>query len=635
MAIILHLLTTYVIFSLFFVVITLFGGIFVYVLQNYGKKKWNLSLLEFSFLSFAVGILIYLVFGYILSFFKIFNFYSAYLPFLVMAAGFLLVLYRNKTLHRIWANLRIQLKSNYKQLIALGLILCVIFLFQFITYWPMISEDSALLISDPYYWARHTLYLNQNGNVNYLEHGSTYPWGFILYCGGNLLISPDFTTTYYFMKLAAFPFLNLYVLVMFSLSKRLFRAKFLIFFCLLAVLSNLYFSFRVFIFLSSALSVLLILISLLIFLTDIPNYFLGFMIPVIFLFNPAYLFFFMLALVIFYSYKILTAQKDKLVIFKEFIKIGLISLMFLSVYGFSVILIYQGNLLSVINYFFQYTKIESVFISFEPISGEVIGGLEIFNLILGVFYFITFLILPIVGIFIKTGKKKEDGTKDFYLFIKIGVALTFIIIFILPHFIKTGFFEIYYTRILEIFFPCLILLSGISLKRLKFFSDNLWQKIKLSNVKIQKWAKKDNFFSKNLNLPSLVIFFIILLPILNHIYVRDNLEMHYLFDDSIITCIFYIENSIEVDSNIGVNGFHETHSPIGLLLNYNLSTYSVDFNLTISEFTNFTQTNNLEYFIMKLSNYNIAFTTQIGNISLYERLAGGTDNSEFQLYRIL
>ncbi|MHA1107018.1 MAG: hypothetical protein ACTSPN_15090, partial [Promethearchaeota archaeon] len=96
-----------------------------------------------------------------------------------------------------------------------------------------------------------------------------------------------------------------------------------------------------------------------------------------------------------------------------------------------------------------------------------------------------------------------------------------------------------------------------------------------------------------------------------------------------------VENNIEVGSNIGFNGFHETHSPIGLLFNYNLFNYSADFNLTILEFTSFTQTSNLEYFIMKLSNYNTDFTTQIGNSSLYERLVGGIDNSEFQLYRIL
>jgi len=111
--------------------------------------------------------------------------------------------------------------------------------------------------------------------------------------------------------------------------------------------------------------------------------------------------------------------------------------------------------------------------------------------------------------------------------------------------------------------------------------------------------------------------------------------MYYRFDDSITTCIFYIENNVEVGSNIGVNGFHETHSPITLLFNYNLLNYSGDFNLTILEFINFTQTSNLEYFIIKLSNYNANFTTQIGNSSLYESLAGGTDNTEFHLYRIL
>ena len=632
MTIVLHLLTTYAIYSLFFVVITLFGGIFVYLLQKYGKRKWNLTLLEFTFLSFAVGILIYIVFGYTLSFFKMFNFYSAYLPFLVLAAGFLFVLYKNKTLHRIWAKVIIQLKSNSKEFIAFSLILCVIFLFQFITYWPMILEGSALLEADPYYWTRQTLYLNQNGSVNFHEQGSSYPWGFILYCGGNLLIAPDFTTTYYFMKLACFPFLTLYVLIMFSVSRRLFKERFIIFFCLLAVLSNIYFLYRIFTFLSSALSVLLILISLFILLTEVPNYIFGFVLSAVLLFNPAYSFFFILALIVFYSYKILTSKKDKLLIFREISKIVLISLIFLSIYGFSVIIIYEGNLISISNSFLKQLEIESISIYFTPIDIE---GINIFNLFLGVFYFITFIILPIVGIFIKTGNRKDSGKKDFYLFLKIGVVLTIIIVFILPNFIKIGFFETYYTRILEAFLPCIILLSGLSLKRLKLNSDNLWQRITISKVKIRKWNKKHDLFSKILNLPSLVIFSIILLSILNHIYVRENLELDYRYDDSLMSCIFYIEYNIGAGSNIGVNAFHETHSPIGLLLNYDLNTFSGDFNLTISEFTNFTQTNGLEYFVIKLSNYNDVFISEFYNLTLYDKLVGGTNNLEHFLYRIL
>ena len=604
----------------------------MYILQKYGKRKWNLSLLEFSFISFAVGIVIYIFYGYMLSFFKIFNFYSAYLPFLVLAAGFLFFLYYNKTLHEIRAKLIIKLKSNYKNFIFFGLILVIIFLFQFITYLPIIIEDLTLLEADPYYWTRQTLYLNQNGSVNFHEHGSTYPWGFIIYCGGNLLISPDFTTTYYFMKLACFPFLSLYILIMFSMSKRLFKERFLIFFSLLAVLSNIYFLTRIFIFLSSALSVILILISLIILLTEIPNYFFGFILPAVFLFNPAYSFFFILALIVFYSYKIMTSKKDRLFIFREISKIALISLIFLSIYGFSVILIYESNLVSIFISFLQQLKIESISISLTPIDIE---GINIFNLLFGALNYITFLLLPILGIFIKKGIKKESVKKDFYLFIKIGVVLIVIIVYILPHFVTIRFFEIYYTRILEAFLPCIILLSGIALKRLKLKSDNLWQRIKISNTKIRNWNKKHDLFAKILNLPSLMIFSIILLSVLNHIYVRENLNPNYLYDDSLITCIFYIEDNIGAGSNIGVNTFRETHSPIGLLFNYNLFNYSDDFNMTSSKFTNFTQTSNLEYFIMNLSNYNADFTTYIGNSSLYERLAGGTDNSEFYLYRIL
>jgi len=348
MTLILHLFITYGIFSLFFVLITSLGGIVVYTLQ------------------------IYIFFGYILSTLKIFNFYTAYLPFLIIAIVFSIFLHKNKILHGTWTRLIKQLKGNQKEILVYVIIVSIIFLVQFITYWPMISENSALLISDPYYWTRNILYLNQNG-------------------------------------------LNLYVLVMFTITKRLFRDKFLIFFCLLAVLSNLYFSFRIFLFLSSAISILLILISLIIFLSDIPNYILGFMIPAIFLLNPVYFLFFLLVLIIFYFYKIITTQKDKMVLLRDILKIGLISFMFLSVYVLSVVLIYHSELIFVINYFLQYTKIESLVISLPPINIEII---DIFNLILGGFYSITFFILPIIGIFIKPETKKDNSIKDFYLFIK-------------------------------------------------------------------------------------------------------------------------------------------------------------------------------------------------------------------------
>ena len=638
MEIVLHLLRTYAIFSLFFVLIASLGGMVVYTLQKHSKRRWNLTLLELCFISFAVGIIIYVFFGYILSFFKIFNFYTAYLPFLIIVVFFLFFLYRNKTLHGIWNQIIKALKSNQKELIVYGLIISIIFLVQFITYWPMISEDSALLVGDPYYFTRQIMFLNENGMVNYHEINTTYPWGFIIYCSGNLMISPDFTTTYYFMKLACFPYINLYILILYTLSRRMFKEKFLIFFCLFAVLSNNFFLYRIFSFISSGPAVLLILITLIIVLTEIPNYFVGFILPTTFLFNPAYSFFILLALIIFFSHEILTSRSKKSLIFREIGLIALLSLFFLSIYGFSIIIIYGNNIFYVIGRFFQFSAIDTIPFSLTPI---VIEQPNIFNLILAGVYFITFLILPIIGIVIRNRDNLDQKKRAFYRFIKICVFLTFVFVYILPNFIKTGFIVIFYTRILEAFFPCIVLLSGISIYKLKFYLENYWQKLKISKVRFTKWINVDNRFNRIMNFPNIIIFTVILASLLNLIYVRDNLEFDYRFDDSIITSIFYIENNLEVSSNIGVganyrtNEFQEMHSPFGLLYKQNLFSYSEDYNLTITEFTNFWQTNNVEYFIIKLSDYNVDLSLHIENETIYERLAGGTGGLESQLYRIL
>lgn len=638
MTITLQFLITYALFSLFFVLIASLGGIIVYTLQKHGKKRWNLNLLELSFISFAVGITVYLFFGYFLIMFNIFNFYTAYLPLLIIAVFFPFFLFREQTLHKIWTHLIKVLKSNEKELIVHSLIIAIIFLTQFMIYWPFISENSALLVGDPYYWTRQILYLNENGIVNYQEQGPTYPWGFIIYCSGNLMISPDFTTTYYFMKLACFPYLNLYILILYTISRRLFKAKFLIFFCLLAVLSNIYFLYRIFSFLSSSLAVLLILITLIIFLTKIPKYFIGFTLPAIFLINPAYFFLILFALIIFGSYQILTSRSKKSLIFREIGSIMLLFIFFLSIYGLSVIIIYGRDIFFIIETYIQYSAIDTLTISLTPI---IIEENNVFNLILDVIYYITFLILPIMGIFIRNRDKPDLRKRNFYRFIKICVLLTFVIVFILPIFIKTASFNAFYTRVLEAFFPCIVLLSGISLFKLKFHLENQWQKLKASRLRFNKWINRDNRFSRILNFSNLIIFTIIIVSVLNLIYVRDNLSFEYRYDDSLITSVFYIENHVEVGSNIGVGAnyttdlFHETHSPFGLLYNQNLFSYSEEYNLTITEFANFCLTNNVEYVIIKLADYNTDLCLHIENVTLYERLAGGTSSSEFQLFRIL
>ena len=202
MTIILHLLTTYAIFSLFFVLIASLGGLILHILQKYRKSKWNLTRLEYFFISFIIGIVTYLVLSYIITFFQIFNFYTIYLPLLALFLIYILILYREKKFHNLWSWIKGFIRTNPRAFFKYILIIAIVFLMQFLIFLPIVMESIQLSYGDPYFWTKQVLYLEKYSVINYNDMGLSYPWGFVLYCGGSLLLSPDFATTYYFMKLS-------------------------------------------------------------------------------------------------------------------------------------------------------------------------------------------------------------------------------------------------------------------------------------------------------------------------------------------------------------------------------------------------------------------------------------------------
>ena len=308
MTIILHLLTTYAIFSLFFILLASLGGLILHIFQKYRKSKWNLTRLEYFFISFIIGIVTYLVLSYIITFFHIFNFYTIYLPLIALSLIYILILYRERKFHNLWIWIKAFIRTNSGAFFKYILIIAIAFLMQLLMFLPIVMENIQLSYGDPYFWTKQVLYLEKYSVTNYNDMGISYPWGFVLFCGGSLLISPDFVTTFYFMKLSFFPFLNIYLIVIFSLTKRLFKKKYLVFFCLFAVLSNIYFVSRTMAFLSSSIADLLILISLLIYLTNVPKFFMGFVVSGTFLLNPVYSIYFVMALILYYSIKLKNFQ---------------------------------------------------------------------------------------------------------------------------------------------------------------------------------------------------------------------------------------------------------------------------------------------------------------------------------------
>ena len=660
MTLFLSLIKTYLIFIFFSLIISLFGSIFIYIFQKQSKKRWNLSILEYGFISYAVGILIYLIIAYILNIFKFFNFYTAFLPFLIISSTFLLFLLKKKKIRHRLTQIKHYLSLNYKSIIKYILILIIIYLMQFLIFWPKISKTSALLARDSYYWTKHSLYLNENGIVNYSELGPIYPWGFIFFSGGNLLISNDFTTTYYFMKLACFPFLNFYILVMFSISKRIFKKNTLIFFCLISILSHLYFIYRIMMFLSSSIAILLILISFIILLTATPNYLLAFIIPATFLLNPVYAFYFIVVLIIFYIIKIIISKQNKILIYKEFMIITSLSIIFFIPYIISVFVFYGKDLIGLLFSFSHFFEIsffdQSITMINVPLNYQ--SKLFLLNLSNYALYSIQYLVyagfifLPCFGFLlniieiykkdnrfkIRRNKYKEDIHREFIIFLKVGFV---IIIFVLlaPSFLSAiRFVSIYHVRILEGFIPFLILPSAFAYEWILTKSSKLWDIIKLKYKKLKNRVEKTEFNKRILNLSSFVITSMLISSSFTYIYTNNNLEPSYYYDDSLVDCIFHINNNIEKESNIAVYDFNEPsfHSSAiyYLLYNFNLTFYQPLSNTTLNEFWDFLQSRKIDFLIINLSYFNQTFIDDFYNSSSF-KLTVGNNSRAFSLYMIL
>jgi len=374
--------------------------------------------------------------------------------------------------------------------------LSIIFIIQFLLFWPIVSESSALFAIDPYLWTNSILYLNENGMINHVDLGYRYPWGFTFFCGGCLLVCPDLITTYFFMKLACFPFLNFYILVMFSISKRIFERPSLILFCLISIFPNTYFLLRVIMFLSSAIPILLILISFIIILTETPNYLLGFIIPATLLFNPVYTLFFILVLIIFYILKIIINFRNFFSVLKEIIGITILLIVFLIPYLINIYLLFDYDLFELIKSFYWLFKYDSslqinklIIITRNYILQSLISNSSnlittdisyyIIELMHHIFLFIFLILFSVFGLFIKS-KNKSENFKEFIIFLKIGLIITLFIAFILQLFERNFFFYVFNYRIIEAFYPCIIFLSGLFLEWVLTILDKIWQNRKFN-----------------------------------------------------------------------------------------------------------------------------------------------------------
>lgn len=112
MTTILYILLTYVLFTSFFIMISVLGNIILQFLKKLIKFDWQLSKLENLFINFIVGLVIYVSCGYVLLFFRFFNFYSIYLPLIIISIFYALTHFRKNSYSRFFDNIKHYFKSN-------------------------------------------------------------------------------------------------------------------------------------------------------------------------------------------------------------------------------------------------------------------------------------------------------------------------------------------------------------------------------------------------------------------------------------------------------------------------------------------------------------------------------------------
>ncbi len=122
-------------------------------------------------------------------------------------------------------------------------------------------------------------------------------------------------------------------------------------------------------------------------------------------------------------------------------------------------------------------------------------------------------------------------------------------------------------------------------------------------------------------------------------YVRINIRSRYYYDDSLVDCVFFVNENIEPESNIAVYEINERSQHSGaiyyLLSKYNLEYYQFIRNTSFNDFWDFLQMNSINNLIINLSSFDQDFIDDFSSNSTFNILVGESTSSDFTLYEIL
>jgi len=627
------LLVSFVLY-LFIFLISIFGFIFLFLIKKINKSDWGLNKIEYLVLSFSIGLSIYISYSFIIDIFQVFNFFTAYLPILVIDILFISFLFykkkiSKKSIENYFLTLIKKLNKNSKKVVTFFLIIIVVLSIQIYFQWRAVTEEYALASKDTYLWLGHYWYLLEEGCLWREGLALHYPKGYVFFLAGPVLIHPNYRFAYFFFKFGGIPFFSFFIITLSIILKKIFEKNFLILFGLILTLLSTFIFARFDVFTSSVIPTFLILVIIIILNSKCPFYIVGFLISLAFLTNSVFALFLLIGFSLLFIVKMIFRQKKlKSIFFNDILKTSILCIILLIPYIINTIIVQNVSLFDIIyRYSLEFGIVELNFIKineFEkfgfllridysdilkqsiPDNDITHGFLDIEKKILSLFF-----IFDLIGLILPRKKIIDEKRREIFNFLRISVIVVLfsyaveIIAFMSP--VSIWFllnFAWIKWRALEAFVgPCIVmacLVSEIFINKTKKFT--IW----LSNkCKIYKKMINNDFGSKFLKIENIIII-LLLISSMGLFVNRSKASNEYYFNKDHIDTIFYIKDNIPENSKILVNFYDGTGDALhSALSNYKL--YDWEFSEgenNINEIKQYIVDKNIKFVLIDLETVN-------------------------------
>jgi len=659
-----YLFLTGIFFFLFFFVISIFGYFFLYVIKMKGfkesklenKDKRKFPFLEQLFISFGIGVSVYLSYSYWLDLFKAFNFFTAYLTILVFDGVFLIFYiynYRKTIKERLNSKyIKIQIisyfgnRNNLICLFSLAFVIIISTIIQLI----IINDSLSLIYTDPFKFYQNAFFLMEHGHINYDFLDYNYPAGHTFFTAGVLIIYPDYIFGYYYFKLISLYLLPVYIVLAFIIFRNLFKKNYLIFLSLLLIIISRYFVGRTMLYLSSSIASFLLIITILIVIKKYPDYILGFFLVGLYFFHNLTAFYFIFVLFLFYFFKLIRFTKRREDFLKQLYSICFIigiSAILLLPYVLSIYIVYNDNILDFITHFFgrfEEYELSSIFCVskdfpfgmlklvypleyFEPFIAENLLGVinDLFERSIYLFF-----IFSLMGLFIYIKPKKSGKDIEILAFFKFFL-LVIIIFFFIPLFVnELKLFEKFGQRIMQCFNLPLIIMAVYFIEWLVNKSKRITFILIHKFEFYRKLIMRKEWYSKFFKIENIIVI-LLLIAAGSTYYMHRWPDYQYKYDDELVEVVLYLRENAEEDSKI-LRQEYDNAVIFRMLYDMEVKTWDLNETSTIIDLLNEINQREIDYLIFpkdyfKDENIDVYLDQ---NTDINEKL----ENDDYILYKI-